>query len=1011
MEGIDKPQGFRNPFRAQGGIRNKLLAWFLILSLIPLLGTSIINAVSVSDALQARAFGQLAALRSIKANRVETLFAEERSGMNALTTLVATLRSEEFNKLDAVRTTGQKRIESYFVERQDDLETFAEVLGRGDLSNIEVYAQQFLRKGYENVYVVRPDGYLYFAAKHEQDYQTNLLTGPFQDSPLSRLVNQVLKTKQPRVSNLERLQSIGDAPTLFIARPILRDGIVAAIVALRLSGNWIDTVMQEQTGWGETGEIYLVGRAQNQQFAGQEGIFFLSNSRFFTPTMVLNAAFAPSPVAANDVVRGKMDHAIIPSYRGVPVLASWAPVNIPGLNWGIIAEIGEQDALVPSGRKGEKDLITRYAEQFRFNDLFLISPADGYVFYSVKHKPDYQTSLLSGPFKNSNLARLVAQVIVTKQPGMVDFEGYAPSQNVPAAFIAQPLFDEKGEIEVIVAAQLSLDEIAVITQDRTGLGETGEIYLVGPDQRWRSDSRFLNDLGVDSTILNPTVAVDTIASRSALAGTSGARGIENYQGRRVLSSWTPVTVFGPSPTDPQGIRWALIAEIEENEVNQFGMNISLTGLGLLAIAILLVLHATVTVTRGLTAPIARVANAATALAGGDLSQRVQVQTGDELEAMAFAFNYMAEQIAGTVGALKQEIAERERIRDALQESEERFRSVVQSAREAVIIADTHARIVSWNAGAETVFGYREEEVLGRLITLVIPARSQDSHRKAMDRFDQTGECDAYDKVIERTGRRKDGSEFPIEHSIVSWETQSGKFSGAIIRDITERLKAEKERDRLSEEKAIGEERRRIAWEIHDGIAQDLASLRLRIESWKILLEDGSPHLPAQLDHAREVLANNIREVRRSIFALRPLNLDEAGFFPSIQLYVSAFGELHDIHASLQILGARDTQRVPQHLELVLFRIVQEALNNVGKHARASQVQVTLGLQTDSWVSLIIQDDGVGFDEGNLVDMVAQGHVGLAQMRERIENQKGSFGLRALPDRGTEIKVTLPWGKP
>jgi methyl-accepting chemotaxis protein len=1007
MIGADQPESLRNPLRARGRLRNKLLSWFLILSLIPLLTVSIIGMVSVRGALQTRAFSQLESLRTTKANQVETYFAEKQHGMNQLTTIVTTLRDETFNKLDAVRTDRQNRIESYFVECQDDVEMLAENLGRGDLSDIDFYAQQFLKRGYENVYLVRPDGYLYYAAQHDLDYQTNLLTGPFKNTPLSRLVKQVLETKQTGLSDLESSLPIGYASAIFIARPILHDGKGVAIVALRLSNDRIAAVMQEQTGLGET---YLVGKAQNQASAQEEAIFFLSNSRLITQTTILDAAFAPSQVAARDALRGNTAHAIIPSYRGVPVFASWAPVNILGQNWGIVAEIGVEEAFTPSDGKGEKDSFTRYAEEFRFDDLFLISPADGYVFYSVKHKPDYQTNLFSGPYKNSNLARLVAQVIETKQPGMTDFEGYAPNQNVPAAFIAQPLLNEKGEVDVIVGAQLSLDEIAAITQERTGLGETGEIYLVGPDQLWRSNSRFLNQLGVDHTVLNPTVAVNTIASRNALAGISGTQVIDNYQGRRVLSSWTPVTILDQTPTHPQGFRWALIAEIGENEVNQSLMNTALTGLGLIAIATLLVLYATVKVTRGLTVPIGQVANAAAALASGDLSQRVQVRTGDEVEAMALAFNNMAEQIAGTVGALKQEIAERERIQEALKESEARFRSVVQSASEAIIIADARASIVSWNTGAENVFGYREEEALGQPITLVIPARTQATHREAMKRFDQTGECDAYGQVIERTGRRKDGSEFPIEHSIVSWETQRVKFSAAIIRDITERRKAQTELGRLSEEKGISEERRRIAREIHDGIAQDLASLRLRMDAWKILLEDDSTRLPAELDRAREILATTIREVRRSIFALRPLIIEEAGFFASLQQYVSAFGELHDIRMTLRVLSAHDTLRVPQHLELVLFRIIQEALNNVGKHAHASQVQVTLDIQTNHLVSLLIQDNGVGFDPVKLADVVAHGHVGLAQMRERIENENGSFELHAQPGSGTEIKVKLPWGK-
>jgi two-component system NarL family sensor kinase len=86
------------------------------------------------------------------------------------------------------------------------------------------------------------------------------------------------------------------------------------------------------------------------------------------------------------------------------------------------------------------------------------------------------------------------------------------------------------------------------------------------------------------------------------------------------------------------------------------------------------------------------------------------------------------------------------------------------------------------------------------------------------------------------------------------------------------------------------------------------------------------------------------------------------------------------------------------------------LNNVGKHARASKVQITLDFQTDHLVSLLIQDNGVGFDPANLIHVAAHGHVGLAQMRERIENESGSFKLLAQPGSGTKIEVKLPWGK-
>jgi len=115
-----------------------------------------------------------------------------------------------------------------------------------------------------------------------------------------------------------------------------------------------------------------------------------------------------------------------------------------------------------TGQPGSPDLLTRLKEKYDYQDLLLISPEDGYVFYSVVHEPDYHSRLLTGPYRDSNLGRLVAQVLRTKRFGMTDFERYAPSQGAPAAFMAQPVLDGRGQVAAILAARISLDEIEVM---------------------------------------------------------------------------------------------------------------------------------------------------------------------------------------------------------------------------------------------------------------------------------------------------------------------------------------------------------------------------------------------------------------------------------------------------------------------------------------------------------------------------------------------------------------------
>jgi signal transduction histidine kinase len=218
-----------------------------------------------------------------------------------------------------------------------------------------------------------------------------------------------------------------------------------------------------------------------------------------------------------------------------------------------------------------------------------------------------------------------------------------------------------------------------------------------------------------------------------------------------------------------------------------------------------------------------------------------------------------------------------------------------------------------------------------------------------------------------------------------------------------------ERARRSEEEAIAEERRRIAREIHDGLAQDLASLRFKVRLWHDLLDRDPSKMHAELNTLREVLEKNIRDVRRSIFSLRPVALEGMDFFLALRQFVDEFGEQNQLRTELDISGPEDC--LSRHLELMLFRIIQEGLNNVGKHAHASQVWIELNLAApDAMLCLRIRDNGVGFDPlwVSLSQSARQGHLGLKHMRERVEGLNGTFSLHSQTGEGTEIRIRLPF---
>ncbi len=336
---------------------------------------------------------------------------------------------------------------------------------------------------------------------------------------------------------------------------------------------------------------------------------------------------------------------------------------------------------------------------------------------------------------------------------------------------------------------------------------------------------------------------------------------------------------------------------------------------------------------------------------------------------------------------------------ALREREERFRALFENAPLGVFEVDlslTPPRVLHANREAAHIYGRQVEELEAiPLDSLVAPDAEADLER-LLDGL-RAGET----VTLESTHRRQDGSEFPVRMSAaLQRAVRRGQAAIVIVEDITA------EKAWRSEEEAIAEERHRIAREIHDGLAQDLVSLRMRARLWHQLVDEAPQQMHTEIEALRDLLHRNIREVRRAIFALRPLALDELGFWPALRRFLDEFGEQNQLRVSLEVRGADEAlPTLTPHLELVLFRIIQEALNNAARHAQASTVWVELHVEAGT-VHLTVRDDGVGFDPAVLEGAVRRGHIGLKQMRERVAGLKGTFALHSEPGRGTEICVRL-----
>jgi two-component system sensor histidine kinase DegS len=200
---------------------------------------------------------------------------------------------------------------------------------------------------------------------------------------------------------------------------------------------------------------------------------------------------------------------------------------------------------------------------------------------------------------------------------------------------------------------------------------------------------------------------------------------------------------------------------------------------------------------------------------------------------------------------------------------------------------------------------------------------------------------------------------------------------------------------------IEEERMRIARDMHDGPAQSMSNLVLQAEILERLVHKPEAIL-AELQDFKNSVRNALDETRQLIFDLRPMTLDDLGLVPTLRKYIKEFGDKHGMTVRFNVVG--EERRLPGNIEGTLFRIIQEALTNVQKHAGATSGEVTLNLSKERILALV-RDDGQGFDIPKIEAGLARNrNLGLISMRERAELERGSLELKSHPGKGTEIKV-------
>ncbi len=329
-----------------------------------------------------------------------------------------------------------------------------------------------------------------------------------------------------------------------------------------------------------------------------------------------------------------------------------------------------------------------------------------------------------------------------------------------------------------------------------------------------------------------------------------------------------------------------------------------------------------------------------------------------------------------------------------------FRSLLESAPDAIVIVDPAGRIVIANRQAERLFGYSRDELVGQPVELLVPQALREAHEAHRRSYMERPATRPMGIGLELSARRRDGSEVPVEISLSPLETADGLLVTSIIRDISERKALEEERRRLLAERETQAERQRIAMDLHDGVIQSIYAVGLGLEMAALEVEDDPAQARRRIEQAIDELNQTIQDIRDYIFRLQPARY-------SGDLAASLERLLHDFATSAALRVSIDVDPEAPPLDddvgAAVFHVAQEALSNIRKHANASSVRAELRWRGDR-LTLVIRDDGVGFDPDAPRSEV---HRGLRNMRARVAGFGGGVRIESAPGRGAAVIVEVP----
>ena len=511
---------------------------------------------------------------------------------------------------------------------------------------------------------------------------------------------------------------------------------------------------------------------------------------------------------------------------------------------------------------------------------------------------------------------------------------------------------------------------------RLRIGNGGSYIVDGNGKVLYHDNR--EQVGADFGTYQPVTQV--------LLGEVGAIRNRDQQGTDQVSAFAPIP----------GTPWGLVTEESWSSLTSGSRNtqrflLLLLGLGVAVPAVFVTIGL-----KRVMRPVEELKKAAKEVARGNFGQTIDVYSGDEIEELATESNLMAGQLKGSYEQLEQRVAERT---EELGESEERYRALFENSSDAIFIAK-QGKMLAFNQAALDLFGFTQEEAIGSNTAdrFVDPAdqlrfREEVALRGPVRDFEV--------KLLKKDGTVMDCL-VTASRRMAGDESDSAEIQG-IIRDITERKQAAEAALQQTREVAVLEERNRMAREIHDTMAQGFTGIVLQLEAAEQTMSEGPGETIDHLGRAKGLAREGLQEARRSVWGLLPHALEQMPLDDALEGEIRRFDADGQVKTALTLSGKR--RDLPDNVQTVLFRICQESLANVSRHAEATEVKVNLEYNPQD-VRLSVQDNGVGFNP----DEVQNGDrrtFGLISMEQRARGLEGSLKIKSGKAQGTVVEVIIP----